>query len=69
VGSDLDLVAIVSEASVPFEQRALSWGIDHLPVPAEILIYTENEWQKLQASGSLFTRMLATDTVWVYPQP
>ncbi len=40
VGSDLDLVAIVDRASEPFERRSLTWDLNPLPVPAELLIYS-----------------------------
>ncbi|GAB4445789.1 MAG: hypothetical protein Kow0031_28320 [Anaerolineae bacterium] len=65
VGSDLDLVAIVAESSVPFERRALAWDLSQLPVPAELMVYTEAEWQAMQASGSRFARMLVEEAVWL----
>lgn len=67
VGSDLDLVAIVASANEPFERRALSWDLNPLPVPAEILVYTEGEWAKLLSKGSRFARTLERDVVWVFP--
>jgi predicted nucleotidyltransferase len=67
VGSDLDLVAIVATAPEPFAQRPLSWDLTSLPVPAEILIYTEPEWHALEARGSRFAQTLAREIVWVFP--
>lgn len=67
VGSDLDLVAVVSQTQTPFEQRSLSWDLSHLPLPAELLIYTRQEWQRLQAEQGRFARTLAAETVWIYP--
>ena len=66
VGSDLDLVAIVTSAQEPFEQRSLTWDLTALPVPAEILVYTEPEWRALEAQGSRFARTLAQEAVWVF---
>ena len=66
VGSDLDLGAIVDTASQPFEERPLAWDLTDLLVPAQILVYTVPEWQRLQQQGSRFARSLAHDTVWVY---
>jgi hypothetical protein len=43
VGSDLDLIAVVSGADRPFRERPLDWDLDGLPVPAEILVYTSEE--------------------------
>ena len=67
VGSDLDLVAIVTAASLPFENRALEWNLTGLPVPAEILVYTQQEWSRMQAPERRFGRMLAEETIWVWP--
>ncbi len=67
VGSDLDLVVIVSQSTLPFERRAAGWDLNSLPVPAEVLVYTETEWQNLQAEGGRFARTLQSETVWLYP--
>jgi uncharacterized protein len=64
-GSDLDLVVVVADAREPFERRGLGWDCTPLPVPAELLVYTESEWRSLQASGGLFSKRLARETVWV----
>ena len=66
VGSDLDLVAVVSESSDPFEKRNLSWNLQLLPVPAELLVYTEEEWRRLHREDGRFIRTLEKETVWVY---
>lgn len=68
VGSDLDLVVVVGEATEPFERRALSWDLSSLPVPAELLVYTEAEWQRLHDEGGRFACMLGREAVWVYPE-
>jgi predicted nucleotidyltransferase len=65
VGSDLDLVAVVSESSEPFERRNLSWNLQSLPVPAELLVYTEEEWEHLHREHGGVIRSLARETVWV----
>ncbi len=65
VGSDLDIVAVIQESEMPFERRAIAWDLSSLPVPAEILIYTEAEWRELMKAGSRFARMLEHDTVWL----
>ena len=65
VGSDLDVIAIVTSADDPFERRALGWDLTGLPVPAEILIYTEPEWRQLELEGSRFVRTLGREAVWV----
>ena len=66
VGSDLDLVAIVTESSEPFERRNLSWNLNSLPVPTELLVYTEQEWERLRRENTQFFRTVERETVWVY---
>ena len=66
VGSDLDLVAIVGESMEPFFRRALTWDLNSLPVPADMVVYTVDEWDRLQERGGRFARMLAQETVWIY---
>jgi predicted nucleotidyltransferase len=65
VGSDLDLVAVVRDAAEPFERRGISWNLADLPVAAEILVYTEDEWRGLHEEDSKFSRTLRVETVWV----
>ncbi len=64
VGSDLDIVAIVKRPSTPFERRSLDWDLSQLPVPAEVLVYTQAEWQQMQVEGGRFIKMLTRETVW-----
>ncbi len=66
VGSDLDLVAVVRSASEPFERRANHWDLCSLPVPAEILIYTMDEWYRLMADEGRFARTLKHETKWLF---
>jgi hypothetical protein len=68
VGSDLDLIAIVRSAREPFERRAILWNLDPLPVPTDLLVYTEKEWKSLLGRGGRFARMLQEETIWVYPE-
>jgi predicted nucleotidyltransferase len=65
VGSDLDLIAIVRQSGEPFERRGSSWSLEELPVPAEILIYTQPEWDRLVREGGRFARVLARETEWL----
>jgi predicted nucleotidyltransferase len=65
VGSDLDLVAVVESSAEPFERRALAWDLSSLPVPAEILVYTRDEWQRLEREGGRFARALRSDARWL----
>ena len=66
VGSDLDLVAVVSESGQAFERRGLSWDLSSLPVASDLLVYTESEWSAVQKGGGRFARTLSRETVWIY---
>lgn len=65
VGSDVDLVMIVESSDVPFERRAAQWDTTGLPVPADLLVYTKDEWQSIGQRP--FGRRLRREAVWVYP--
>jgi predicted nucleotidyltransferase len=67
VGSDLDLVAVVSESRRPFAERALEFDLGGLPVPAELLVYSDAEWRALLERRDRFSERLRAETVWVYP--
>lgn len=65
VGSDVDLVAVVAGSARPFAERALDFDLRDLPVPAELIVYTEQEWRDLERSSPRFANELRTSTVWV----
>jgi len=61
----LDVLIVVRNAELPFERRAAKWDLGVLPVPADLLVYTEAEWAALDRKRR-FTKMLREETVWVY---
>ena len=65
VGSDLDLAIVVERSDQPFEKRAAKLDMIELPVPADVLIYTEDEWQSLGLKRR-FSQTVMKETVWVY---
>lgn len=65
VGSDLDLVAVVQESVEAFQRRSIGWDLGPLPVPAEIIVYTKQEWDNLLAEGGRFATMLRDEVVWI----
>jgi predicted nucleotidyltransferase len=67
VGSDVDLVALVRTAPRALHERTLGWPTETLPVPADLLVLTEPEWQELLARPGRFGDVLRAETVWVYP--
>jgi len=66
VGSDLDLVAFVADSPFRFDQRSLSWDLTALPVPAELVVYTLEEWQQLKGRGSRLVSQIEREAVWIY---
>jgi len=65
VGSDLDLIVVVEGADMPYTDRLKEWDVTGLPVPADLLVYTEKEWDLLLEKGR-FGKTLRQETVWVY---
>jgi predicted nucleotidyltransferase len=66
VGSDLDLVIVVEAAQQPFERRSAEWDATELPVPADVLVYTQEEWHMLAQQGGRFYRTLTQEACWVF---
>jgi len=66
VGSDLDLIIVVDRAEQPFERRASQVDLTELPVPAEVLVYTVEEWERLRSQKGRFALMLNKETIWIY---
>lgn len=64
MGSDLDLAVVVASSDRPFERRGELWDASELPVSADVLVYTEKEWEGLSWRGQ-FYRTLAQEIVWV----
>ncbi|MFW6152361.1 MAG: hypothetical protein ACOC6C_05245 [Verrucomicrobiota bacterium] len=50
----------------PFEKRACRWDTTSLPVPADLLVFTEQEWEEGWFSQK-FNRIMRKKVVWVYP--
>lgn len=68
VGSDLDVVIVVTGTPAPFIRRAAEWDLSSLPVPIDLLVDTDAEWQALPARSPRLARTLAAETVWVFPR-
>ncbi len=68
VSSDLDLILIVKDAGVPFWSRSLQWDVLGFPVPVDLLVYTQEEWENLVEQGGRFPQTVEKEAVWVYQQ-
>lgn len=66
-GSDVDLVAVVKHSARAFHERPLDFDLAGLPVPAELLVYTLEEWERARSAPGRFLRQLEAETVWVFP--
>ena len=66
VGSDVDVIAIVRKTTEPFQRRSLEWDLSGLPVPAEIIVYSLREWEKMKREDTRFFRMLDRDAAWTF---
>ena len=64
-GSDLDLIAVVAHSPLAFMERARHWKTETLPVPADVLVYTVEEWEALRNGTGRFATVLAAETVWL----
>ncbi len=65
MGSDLDLIIIVENSDQPFERRSVEWDTTALPVPADVLVYTHDEWESLSQQGQFYSTVLR-EAIWVY---
>jgi hypothetical protein len=44
----------------------LNWDLNHFPVPADLVVYTLQEWEELQTKDTKFARMLRDETIWLF---
>jgi predicted nucleotidyltransferase len=64
VGSDLDLLVIVAHSDKPFLYRATDFDTTSLPVPADLLVYMQDEWAAMERSGRC--GRLRAEVRWLY---
>ena len=69
VGSDLDLLIVVSRSAMPFSRRGAEWDTTSLPVPVDLIVYTDDEWRNMPRTGR-FYRTVQQEAVWLLdPEP
>ena len=66
MGSDLDLIILVEHSTLPFERRSVYWHTDDLPVPVDVLVYTEEEWRRLREGRPPKERRGGENVLWLY---
>jgi uncharacterized protein len=47
VGSDVDIIIVLHDTDLPFMERARSFDATELPVPADVLVYVDEEWVQM----------------------
>jgi predicted nucleotidyltransferase len=62
VGSDLDLVIILKSSEKAFDMRSSEWDTGEIPVPTDVLVYTQEEWQ---ARPGFLSPRLTSEIVWL----
>ena len=66
MGSDLDLVVVLTECGEPPLRRGLAFDtISGFPLPVDLLVYTQDEWRRLEAEKAPFMRRLRAEVAWV----
>ncbi len=66
VGSDLDIVIVVTRSDEPPLRRPLAFDtITGLPVPVDLVVYTADEWDRSPSETPLFVRRLRSEAVWL----
>jgi hypothetical protein len=59
-------VLILTECSEPPLRRGLAFAtISGFPVPVDLLVYTQDEWRRLEAEKSSFVQRLSAEVAWV----
>ena len=66
VGSDVDLILVLDDTAAAAEARV---DTADLPVPADVLVFAEAEWQARLRRRDRFAEVLRNETVWVFGPP
>jgi predicted nucleotidyltransferase len=68
-GSDVDLIVIVVGELPPLGERARGWDTTQLPVPADLLLYSEGEWRSHMTRSARWRATVEREVVWVAGEP
>ena len=68
VGSDVDIVILLRECPMSWVQRSARWDTSQLPVPADVLVYSLDEWRALDVRGR-FGKALREEVIWMHGRP
>lgn len=62
VGSDLDIVVLLKEAESDFFHRGVEFDTTSIPVPVDLLVYTVEEWSRVETAFRRQVRWHSTTT-------
>ena len=68
-GSDVDLIVILAGDLTPIGERARGWDTTRLPVPADLVLYSEREWRGHVARSGRWRETVHNEAVWVVGSP
>jgi predicted nucleotidyltransferase len=69
VGSDLDLLLVLSRCELPVWERLRRWDTSTLPLAADLIVYDRREWESLPRWNPRLASELARDLRWLVPLP
>ena len=69
VKSDVDVLVELGACDAPFEQRPLGLPAPHLPVPADVLVYTTDELRRMRDDGNPFVLEADRIALWLFTRP
>lgn len=64
VGSDFDILIVIEKSEEPFLNRGLRFDPKEIPVPVHILVYTEEELEKLR-NTKFYKEVIEKEAVWI----
>ncbi len=64
-GSDLDLIVVVRGELPPIGERAREWDTRGIPVPVDLLLYSEREWRASLEHSARRLRIMRDEAVWI----
>jgi hypothetical protein len=63
VGSDLDLIVVLKDSGLSPAERYAEYYPDGLPVPSDLWVYTEADWDALESRAPHLWRRIQRETL------
>ena len=63
---------MIGPGGAPFEHYGplqSAWAVEKLPTPADLIVYTIDEWRQLRLNSPRFYESLAREAVWLCGAP